>query len=297
MQSLKPAFSPVNICCACNENYAKPLAVCLYSLLCNANKSRLYDIVILHSDITSESRKPLLKLAEHFPCCSIQLVDMSDFRQSVKRCFRSYITAETNYRLAILGELFAEYDRVLYLDCDTIVEGDISELFDTDLCGNAVGGAKAVDIGILRCTKKGFFVDGYPYNIEGYGKNFLEIESLDRYFNAGVTLFDLKKCREITSADAAVELLNSRQWMYNDQDVLNMLFKDSIHNFDLKWNYTVNIECEPCSRDPKILRLVADARRSEYGVIHYSGTKPWKGNAPLGEHYHKYETDLKEEIL
>lgn len=84
MQSLKPAFSPVNICCACNENYANPLAVCLYSLLCNANKSRLYDIVILHSDITSESRKPLLKLAEHFPCCSIRLVDMSDFRQSVK---------------------------------------------------------------------------------------------------------------------------------------------------------------------------------------------------------------------
>ena len=180
MQSIKPAFSPVNICCACDENYAKPLAVCLYSLLCNADKSRLSDIVILHSDISPESQKPLLKLAEHFPCCSIRLVDMMDFRESVKDCTHSYITAETNYRLAILGELFSEYDRVLYLDCDTIVEGDISELFDTDLCGNAVGGAKAVDIGILRCSKKGFFIDNYLYNI--YEKNSVYGKYIDKNY-------------------------------------------------------------------------------------------------------------------
>lgn len=298
MQSIKPAYSPVNICFACNENYAPPLAVCMYSLLCNADKSRVYDIVVLHSDISQESRDLLRRVGEHFPNCSVRFVDMTDFRERVKDATHAYITAETNYRLAILGELFAAYDRVLYLDCDTIVEGDISELFDTDLCGKAVGGAEAVEARVFAMTKKGFFIDGYPYNFEDYAKKFMGITDLSRYFNAGVTLFDLKRCRKLTSAEAAVELLNKRRWMNNDQDVLNMLFTGSIFKLDQKWNYTTNIEQEVSLRDPRLKKLFADVRRTEYGIIHYtSGNKPWNSEVPLGEHYHKYEKALKEEQI
>lgn len=32
--------------------------------------------------------------------------------------------------------------------------------------------------------------------------------------------------------------------MYNDQDMLNMLFRDNAHIFDIKWNCSVNIEHE-----------------------------------------------------
>ena len=298
MQSIKPAYSPVNICFACNENYAPPLAVCMYSLLCNADKSRVYDIVVLHSDISQESRDLLRRVGEHFPNCSVRFVDMTDLRERVKDATHAYITAETNYRLAILGELFAAYDRVLYLDCDTIVEGDISELFDTDLCGKAVGGAEAVEARVFAMTKKGFFIDGYPYNFEDYAKKFMGITDLSRYFNAGVTLFDLKRCRKLTSAEAAVELLNKRRWMNNDQDVLNMLFTGSIFKLDQKWNYTTNIEQEVSLRDPRLKKLFADVRRTEYGIIHYtSGNKPWNSEVPLGEHYHKYEKALKEEQI
>ena len=60
-----------------------------------------------------------------------------------------------------------------------------------------------------------------------------------------------------------MELLNRRKWMYNDRDVLNMLFRDNAHIFDIKWNYT-------------------------------GGGKPWNKNVPLGERYHKYANKLKE---
>lgn len=295
MQRLTPAFKPVNICYATNAAYAPYLAVSMYSLLCNADKSRLYDIVILHSALPEDSTALLKRVGAHFPYCSVRMVDMTDFRESVKNCTHAYITAETNYRLAILGELFAEYDRVLYLDCDTIVEGDISELFDTDLCGKAVGGAEAVEARVFGMTKKGFFIDGCPYNFEDYAKKFMGITDLDHYFNAGVTLFDLKRCRKLTSAEAAVELLNKRKWMNNDQDVLNMLFTGSIYKLDQKWNYTTNIEYDISLRDPRLRKLFDDVRRSEYGIIHYtSGNKPWNSDVPLGEHYHKYDKELKE---
>lgn len=298
MQRLRPAFSPVNICYATNADYAPYLAVSMYSLLCNADRSRVYDIVILHSAIPPDRIELIERTGALFPNCSVRMVDMTEFRESVKDATHAYITAETNYRLAILGELFAEYNRVLYIDCDTIVEGNVAELFDTDLQGNAVGGAEAVEARVFKMTKKGFFIDNYPYNFEDYAKKFMGITDLDRYFNAGVTLFDLKKCREMTSADAAVELLNKRRWMNNDQDVLNMLFTGSIYKLDQKWNYTTNIEQEVSLRDPRLKKLFADIRRSEYGIIHYtSGKKPWNSDVPLGEHYHKYDNELKEELL
>lgn len=298
MISIEPAYSPVNICFATNEGYVQPLSVCLYSLMSNADKSRVYDIVVLHSALTQESRDLLLRVGGLFPNCTLRLVDMTDFHDRVKNCTHAYITAETNYRLAILGELFAKYDRVLYLDCDTIVEGDISELFDTDLCGKSVGGAEAVEARVFAMTKKGFFIDNYPYNFEDYAKKFMGITDLSRYFNAGVTLFDLKRCRKLTSAEAAVELLNKRKWMNNDQDVLNMLFTGSIFKLDQKWNYTTNIEQEVSLRDPRLKKLLADVRRSEYGIIHYtSEKKPWNSEVPLGEHYHKYEQELMEVFL
>lgn len=298
MPSLKPAFSSVNICCACDEKYAFPLAVSLYSMLENANKKRYYDIIILHSSIPSESREPLEKLGDHFPNCSVRFADMTEFRGRVKNAENSYITAETNYRLAVLGELFANYNRLIYLDCDTITEGDISKLFDTDLEDNAVGGAPASDVRLLCLTKKGFFIDGIPYNIEDYAVRFMGLKEPERYFNAGVLLFDLKKCRELTSEKEAVELLNRRKWMYNDQDVLNMLFSDSLYLLDIKWNYTVNIESGMNFRDPAVTKLMKSFRRSEYGIIHYSGkAKPWSYDVPMREHYLKYENKFKEVIL
>ena len=297
MPSLSPAFRSVNICCACNEKYARPLSVCLYSLLCNADKTRLYDIVILHSELSQDSIEMFGRLEGLFLNCSIRTVDMSEFHDSVKDATNAYITAETNYRLAILGEIFAQYDRVLYLDCDTIVEGDVSELFDTALCGNAVGGAEGVEVRVFRQTKKGFFIDNYPYNFMDYASKFMGINDLSHYFNAGVTLFDLKKCRELTSADEAVELLNERKWLNNDQDVLNMLFKDSIYQLDQKWNYTTNIEYACTSGLYHLKELMKSAFRSEYGIIHYtSGKKPWNSDVPLGEHYHKYENELEDKL-
>lgn len=299
MQNLKPAFWPVNICCACNEKYADPLSVCLYSLLKNADKSRVYDIVILHSAISAEAMGPFEKLEEHFDCCKIRFVDMMAFREGVKHSERTYITAETNYRLAVFGELFANYDRILYLDCDTIVEGDISELFDMDLKGCAIGGAPATDVMHLRLIKKGFFIDGEPHNLTYYEKSALGLREPDRYFNAGVLVIDLKKARGFVSEEQAVELLNSRDWFYYDQDVLNMLFMDRVYLLDVKWNYTVNIETSQKHPNPQVAALMEEAHRTEYGIIHYiSGNKPWiKEDVALGEHYHRYEKEFTEVIL
>ena len=295
MQPIAPAFSPVNICFACDDNYAPHLAVALYSLLCNANSDRFYDIIILFREISEENKERITRTGGLFPHCSVRFVNVSEFHDSVKDRVGSYITAATNYRLFLLGELFGKYDRMLYLDCDIIVTGDISELFDTDLGGKSIAAAKMAEARYYIRSKKAIFFEGMPYNFTDYCQKILEIRHMENYFYAGVILFDLKRCRKLTSHKAAVELLNSKKWRYNDQDTLNILFNDSVKMLDLKWNYTNNIEQFCSSPKPSIRELYSDARRTDYGVIHYaSGKKPWNADVPLGEHYHKYNEKLQE---
>ncbi|MBP1560988.1 MAG: glycosyltransferase family 8 protein [Oscillospiraceae bacterium] len=284
---------PIVICYASDENYAPHMTVSIYSLMCNADKSRQYEIIILHSELSEQSREKLLRLGEKFLNFTVRFEDMSAVHDSVKDRVGSYITAATNYRLFILGELFGKYDRVLYIDCDTIVEGDISQLYDMDLEGRAVAAAEMVEARHYIHTKRALFYEETPYNFTDYCTKVLGIKHIERYFNAGVILFDLKRCRKLLSDETAVKLLNMKKWIYNDQDVLNILFNDSVKMLDLKWNYTHNIEQFCSSPKPTTRGLFRDARRTEYGIIHFiSGNKPWNTNVALGEHYHKYREQL-----
>ena len=54
MQPIQQAFEPVSICFASDDNYAPHLKVAIYSLLCNRNRERSYDIIILHKRISRE---------------------------------------------------------------------------------------------------------------------------------------------------------------------------------------------------------------------------------------------------
>ena len=74
---IKPAFTPVNIAFAANDGYAVPLSVTLYSMMKNASKARFYDILVMHKDISPENREMLLKVAAHFPNCSLRFIDFS----------------------------------------------------------------------------------------------------------------------------------------------------------------------------------------------------------------------------
>ncbi len=82
---------------------------------------------------------------------------MAEFHESVKNCTHSCITAETNYRQDILGDLFAKYYRVLYLNCDTIFEGDIPELLDLPLGGKSIAAAEMVDARKCIRSKRALF--------------------------------------------------------------------------------------------------------------------------------------------
>lgn len=289
MQPIQQAFEPVSICFASDDNYAPYLKVAIYSLLCNRNRERSYDIIILHKRISKEHQGEILGLADGKSGVSIRFVNVIEADRELQSDVGCYYAVETNYRLLLFSKLFQNYRRMLYLDCDIIVTGDVGELFDVDLEGKSAAGVEDVGFRWLAYTKRAIFLDNKPYNVLNYCTDVLGMKDPGSYVNAGVLLFDLEKCRQKVSFRDVVETLHSRNFFYNDQDVLNILLEGNIKQVDCKWNYMNNIafylEC-----DRKEFReLYLDLRREDFRIIHYiSAKKPWNGEVPMGEVWQKY---------
>ena len=128
-------------------------------------------------------------------------------------------------RLA-LPEILPEEDRVLWLDIDTIVNADITDLMKTDLDGCYVA---AVEEPIR--SKAPFL-----------------------YYNAGVMVMDLKKLRD-GMADLLIRYVNRVDMRFPDQDVINLLCQGRIKPVSPYWNS--NIWIVEVS-DPGITHFAAD---------------------------------------
>lgn len=133
-------------------------------------------------------------------------------------------------RLA-LPELFPGYDRVLWLDVDTIVRKDIGELFKADL-GNCYMMAAEEPMRSKR-----------PF----------------MYFNVGVMLMDLRKLRG-EMMHRLIGRCNGVPMDFPDQDAVNILCQGYIKPMDPTYNSNVWIvEVD----DPAIQHFAADRNYTE----------------------------------
>lgn len=96
--------------------------------------------------------------------------------------------------LRLLCDLVPEMpDKILYLDCDIMFNGDITELYCKDVSNFE-----------------------YAASRDHYGKYFIN----PNYINAGVLLFNLKKMKETKILQKARRLLQNKKLMFADQDAL-----------------------------------------------------------------------------
>mgnify|MGYP000781351188 CR=1 FL=1 len=296
MEAIQPACIPVNLCFAANEKYARHLAAALYSVLKNRDTKRLYDVLILHKDISEESQKRILEM-EKEGNVFIRFISMEQYEKQVAYDVGAYYSVETNYRLFLFGEMFAKYDRILYLDCDLIVEGDISGLYDVELGDCEAAAVRSEDFRLLSKIKKPIFMDRFPYNVDNYRTDALGMKTPENYFNAGVLVMDLKKVRQRITQKQVFEILHCHNYYYNDQDVLNMLFDGRVHPVDFRWNYTTFVAGHLQSGNCNSEKLFADLQRENPAIIHYVGRrKPWTTGEILRERYEEYREKLENRI-
>lgn len=126
----------------------------------------------------------------------------------------------------VLSDMFPKEKKILWLDCDTIVNADISELFDLDMGEYLYAGA------VEPKKSKWKF----------------------KYINTGVLLVNLKMLQMVGKESEMVMFLNRYTFNFPDQDVINLLCQGKILEIDSEFNTTAyTYRCT----HPKIVHFAA----------------------------------------
>ena len=265
-QSIIPIFY------ACDDNFIKYTIVSMHSMITNASKDHKYHIYILHTGVSPEMESKVTELSnENF---EISFEDVTDYLHSIsdKLPIRDYYSKTTYYRLFI-AEMFPEYDKAIYIDSDTIVQGDISKFYHTDI-GDAYLGA---------CHEQAMV------QVDEYGTYVEKVIGISRYnfFNAGIILINCDQFRVRFVLDKFIQYLHTYDFVVTqDEDYLNLICKDHVYWIDNRWN------TEIFGNIPYPIE--------EANILHYIMTsKPWHyTDCRHGDIFWKYakETSVYEEI-
>ena len=257
---------------ACDDFYVKFMMVSIRSLIANSSPEREYRLHILHTNITSESQAKVKTMETdnvHITFC-----DVSTYLQKVEKklTVRDYYSLTTYYRIFI-PEMFPQYDKVLYIDSDTILLQDVAKLYSFRLGENYIG---AVQDYLVKSTQ---VFGEYVENVLGISRA--------AYFNAGVALINCHQFRCEKLLDRFVELLNTYAFVVaQDQDYLNIICQNQILWIDSAWNVQMT---EPDERSAERI-----------GLIHYNlADKPWHNqDQRYAGYFWKYAKDTHDyEVL
>jgi lipopolysaccharide biosynthesis glycosyltransferase len=242
------------IVCAADNRYAMPLAVMLRSLAENLKRYPQVSVWVLDGGVSRRNKR---RVAASLPDGKVKLHWVRPSHQKLKNVpVFGHVSICTYYRL-LMGELLpSALSKVVYLDVDTLVLGDIGELWDKTVSPNVV----------LAFAEEGCKVSD-PYGLSMYRELGMNPDEL--YFNAGVLLIDLDLWRRGNLGAECLAFIDKYATLINfwDQDALNGVLVSRWGGFDKKWNSRVHHE------------WAKDQFSREVGgmaVIHFaSSVKPW----------------------
>lgn len=276
---------------ATDKNFVPYLYVAIQSLVDNTSKDNNYDIVILYTDVEQyklDSFKDFI--AENI---SVRFYDMSALMAQYKeRWYVHWNWSNAIYYRFFIPKLFANYNKVLYLDGDIIINTDLAELYNIELDDCLLGAIQDISQQMTG------------YSGEDYRENVLHIER-KKYFNSGILSMNIAELIKFDFCSKCLQVLKELETpVFPDQDVINLVCCDKIKYID--YNYNLMWNCLHYFKDAK--------ERMDYDtydkyikswelpkIFHFCGAyRPWKQpNLRYSSYFWKYarKTPYYEEIL
>ena len=208
---------------------------------------------ILHDDtLTDENRQRFIRTAEKYSQV-VDFIDVAEKKSILQGKGVNYATRTwpigALYRL-LIPDMLPTLSRVIYLDCDVLVNMDIKELWGLDNGNKSILGA--IDLPDTKYNNSIYFEKMRIILNGSHPKT---------YINSGVLLMNLSRMREHGNLFALVnDWLAERGYMAlaPDQDAINAIFHDDMQIIDSRFNQNV---------------LIPDVSGC---IIHMLHSKPWK---------------------
>ncbi len=244
------ANSIVPVYFSCDENYVPQLCVAIASIVHNTSASLHF--IVLTENLSDCAKEKILEVCAGHKLSVETIAKYGKYFANVG-VKQQHISIATCYRF-LIPLLDFDYEKGIYLDCDIVVLGDVAELLNIDLGDNYLAAAN-------------------DFISERYVKSL----NLDKYFNAGVLLLNLKKFREDGVFDKLISELcdTSKSFKYLDQDILNIVLGAKSQLLPTKWGAVA-----PLFRKNLISKFESSDELKEaiYApkIVHFTGPdKPW----------------------
>jgi len=205
----------LDVGCLSNDVYAQHLGVTLYSLLENCSCSERIKVHVVDGGISNKNKQKLNAVVEKFKASITYLKPDLNLLKGVEISKR--FGKETYYRFSLIET--AKTDKLLSIDSDMVVKGDIKELFDLKFKDNIIFAVKDLDLPLTNRIKLG-------------------LKENTPYFNSGLLLIDIKKWKKNKVTKKAINWIrkNPDKTEFADQDGLNMALLNRWREIDLSWN-------------------------------------------------------------
>jgi len=254
---MSPGEESISIAVAASESYSVALCIAIYTLLENLSPEYRIDLYVMTDDI----RAPIKRRLEQTWGKRVQPHWISPDDQKVcalvagighTACPPAY------YRLLVGSMLPANLAKVIYLDVDVMVRGDVGPLWQNGMNGNIV-------LAVQDCciqTNRGSHSTGNP----------------DPYFNSGVMVIDLAAWRR---KDIEAHCLREardrvRSAKYNEQAALNSCLSGQWGMLSPVWNRQSTVDLFPDWRSSPYTEEEYRQIRQEPVIVHFTtSTKPW----------------------
>lgn len=251
----------INVCLSSDDNYAKYAGVVIASVLSNADKNDDLHFYILDGGITEDNKSKISSL-KSIKNCEIDFVfiDEKMFEDYKKVKTHDYISVASYYLLKT-AELLPDINKVIYLDCDVVVNTSLKELFYKDTSDYLMAG---VNDNKVRMVKEN-----------------------PTYVNSGMLLLDLNNMRKDGTEDKFFNYTkeNIDTITKGDQEIINEVCKGRIMVLEPEWNVQTSnfVNRSTYTNHPKIIHYLSKEKPWKFGSysyfkplwFKYLGLTPW----------------------
>lgn len=270
----------MDIVCSPDKKYVMPTGVMICSL-CENNKEEEINFHIIYANLSEKDRNSLKNIIESYhKTAHFYKIDEKNLPTiTIDTKDQQKLPLSTYYRLFMPNILPKNVCKVIYLDGDIVVRGNLKNLWNKDI--KKVALAAVPDAQFFSSVKNSYNQLKYPPRLG--------------YFNAGVLLINLNYWREKDVVNDFYELISSRKegFPHHDQDILNFVFRENKFFLPLKYNLMTDFLWQPEYReisweyDEEI-----DLSARNPIIIHYTGLKPWIKSCkhPYKKEFIKYKS-------
>lgn len=270
-----------------SDLFVSVAATSIVSIMENNKTANEIYFYVIDDGIIEENKRKLTELVRSYGR-SVTFIGAPDPCELFDFPFQNrYQMGHSYVRMAIGTLLPNSVDRVIALDSDTLVNGNLSELWNMDLGDNIMAG-------VSDCL-----------NLKAYQRQFLGLSGNEFYCNAGMFLIDLKKWREQKIEDSIRQVIRKKNGnvFFFEQTLMNYACRGKIAKLHPKFNvYTLfyafdylNLMRWRKPTDFYTEQEVAEAK-ADPQIIHFTRnfymlSRPWVVGCdhPLTEMYVQYK--------